>query len=198
MKVIVGLGNPGIKYEHTRHNVGFDVLNLISEKLGLSINKSKFKSLIAETQYNGEKLVLVLPQTFMNLSGEAVQEIKSWYKLQSSDILIIYDDIDLNFADIRFRPNGSAGTHNGMRNIIDLSSDDKFPRLRIGIGKPAENWTLVDWVLSTYQTENDREHILNTFMLARDAALKFVESGTDGVRMFLSKQRANKIEKLEK
>ena len=193
MKIIVGLGNPGAKYEHTRHNVGFDVLSLIANKLDVIINKSKFKSLIAETNYKGEKLVLVAPQTFMNLSGEAIVELKNWYKVESKDILIIYDDIDLCFADIRFRVNGSAGTHNGMRNIIELSSDNLFPRIRVGIGRPPEGWDLKDWVLSGYFTKEDRETIFNTFMLARDAALEFASDGVDAVRLFLSRSRANKL-----
>lgn len=193
MKIIVGLGNPGAKYEHTRHNVGFDVLSLIANKLDVIINKSKFKSLIAETNYKGEKLVLAAPQTFMNLSGEAIVELKNWYKVESKDILIIYDDIDLCFADIRFRTNGSAGTHNGMRNIIELSSDNLFPRIRVGIGRPPEGWDLKDWVLSGYFTKEDRETIFNTFMLARDAALEFASDGVDAVRLFLSRSRANKL-----
>lgn len=193
MKIIVGLGNPGAKYEHTRHNVGFDVLSLIANKLDVIINKSKFKSLIAETNYKGEKLVLAVPQTFMNLSGEAIVELKNWYKVESKDILIIYDDIDLCFADIRFRINGSAGTHNGMRNIIELSSDNLFPRIRVGIGRPPEGWDLKDWVLSGYFTKEDRETIFNTFMLARDAALEFASDGVDAVRLFLSRSRANKL-----
>ena len=193
MKIIVGLGNPGTKYEHTRHNVGFDVLSLIANKLDVIINKSKFKSLIAETNYKGEKLVLAVPQTFMNLSGEAIVELKNWYKVESKDILIIYDDIDLCFADIRFRINGSAGTHNGMRNIIELSSDNLFPRIRVGIGRPPEGWDLKDWVLSGYFTKEDRETIFNTFMLARDAALEFASDGVDAVRLFLSRSRANKL-----
>lgn len=193
MKIIVGLGNPGAKYEHTRHNMGFDVLSLIANKLDVNINKSKFKSLIAETNYKGEKLVLAAPQTFMNLSGEAIVELKNWYKVESKDILIIYDDIDLCFADIRFRVNGSAGTHNGMRNIIELSSDNLFPRIRVGIGRPPEGWDLKDWVLSGYFTKEDRETIFNTFMLARDAALEFASDGVDAVRLFLSRSRANKL-----
>ncbi len=193
MKIIVGLGNPGAKYEHTRHNVGFDVLSLIANKLDVIINKSKFKSLIAETNYKGEKLVLAAPQTFMNLSGEAIVELKNWYKVESKDILIIYDDIDLCFADIRFRTNGSAGTHNGMRNIVELSSDNLFPRIRVGIGRPPEGWDLKDWVLSGYFTKEDRETIFNTFMLARDAALEFASDGVDAVRLFLSRSRANKL-----
>lgn len=191
MKIIIGLGNPGQKYEHTRHNAGFDVLSLIAKELNLVINKNKFKSLIAETNYKGEKLILVAPQTYMNLSGEAVQELRNWYKIDSSDILVIYDDIDLTFGDIRFRTNGSAGTHNGMRNIIDLSPDNLLARLRIGVGRPPANWDLKDWVLSGYNTKEDQETIYNTFLLAKSAALEYVSGGPDAIRMFLSKSRAN-------
>lgn len=195
MKIIVGLGNPGIKYEHTRHNVGFDVLSLIANKLGLVLNKQKHKCMLAETIYKGEKLILAAPQTYMNLSGEAVLELKNWYKLESEDILIVYDDIDLEFADIRFRASGSAGTHNGMRNIIDLSTDDKFPRLRIGIGRPTPPYDLISWVLSSYNNKEDKESIFNTFTIARDAALAFVEGGIDSARLYLSRKRANKVNK---
>lgn len=135
MKIIVGLGNPGKEYSKNRHNTGFMVLDALYEKLNANDWKeeSKFKSVIAEVTINGEKVLLVKPQTFMNLSGEAVTKILSFYKANLEDLTVIYDDLDLPTGTIRIRDKGSAGTHNGMKSIVQLLGSEDFRRIRIGI-----------------------------------------------------------------
>lgn len=135
MYIIVGLGNPGKKYENTRHNMGFIAVDLIAEEYGIKIEKLKFKALYGEGKIGSEKVILVKPQTFMNLSGESVREIMNFYKLPIENLIVIYDDIDIPTGTIRLRARGSSGTHNGMRNIIYLLNDDGFPRVRVGTGK---------------------------------------------------------------
>lgn len=148
MKLIVGLGNPGKNYERTRHNIGFMCLDLLAESLGVTIKKIKFESLIAETTYRGEKLILLKPQTYMNLSGNAVRKAVDYYDLELRDILVVYDDIDLDYGSLRLRMKGGAGTHNGMRDIISKLSSEDFPRLRLGIGSPRGD--LSSYVLSPF------------------------------------------------
>lgn len=151
MKIIVGLGNPGKEYENTKHNLGFMFLDYINSN---NINKEfkKFKSSkILEININGERVVLVKPQTYMNLSGKAVLEVKNWYKVENSNIIIIYDDIDILFGDTRFREKGSAGTHNGMRNITSVLATNDIPRIRIGTGGiKKEREELISFVLSKF------------------------------------------------
>ena len=179
MKIIIGLGNPGREYMHTRHNVGFDVVEILSRKLNIPIKKLKCHAVLGEGTVGGNKTVLVLPQTFMNLSGQTVAELLSWYKCAPEDILIIHDDIDLPFGQVRIRPHGGAGTHNGMRNILFLTGSDRFPRIRIGVGKPPAPWDLKDWVLSSYRTEEERKIAYDAYCLAADAAECFASSGID-------------------
>lgn len=149
--ILVGLGNPGKQYENTRHNSGFRALDFIANKLGLNINQKKFRSLICSADLNGKKLLLLKPQTYMNLSGEAVIEAMNFYKVSPENVLLIFDDISLPVGKIRVRKSGSHGGQNGVKNIILLSGSDKFPRVRIGIGeKPNPAWDLSDWVLSKF------------------------------------------------
>lgn len=153
MKIIVGLGNPGKEYEETRHNLGFMAIDKIAKKLGVEINKNKFNGLIGELNYDNEKVLLVKPQTFMNLSGNCVEQILDFYKLEAEDLIVIYDDIDIEFGKIRIRPSGSPGTHNGMRNITNMIQSQDFCRIRIGTGKPRENQELFNFVLSKFNRE---------------------------------------------
>ena len=134
MKIIIGLGNPGKNYEQTRHNIGWLFLEYLAEKYGTSITKSNCDSLVGEVKVNNEKIVLAKPLTYMNLSGNAVSKLKKWYKVENEDILIIYDDIDIPFGTIRFREKGSGGTHNGMKNIVQMLSTQDISRIRIGLG----------------------------------------------------------------
>lgn len=152
MYVIVGLGNPGLKYSGTRHNVGFETVDRLAVRHGIKVNKIKYKALIGEGMIAGEKVLLVKPQTYMNLSGETVQQIVNYYQLPLSNLIVIYDDIDTDFGKLRIRKKGSAGTHNGMRHIIYSIQEDTFPRIRIGIGK-SERIPLKDYVLQKFSKE---------------------------------------------
>lgn len=149
MKIIVGLGNPGAKYENTYHNVGFTAVNKLANFLGGKfLLKSKLKAEILECFYKGEKVIVVKPQTYMNLSGESVRAVLNFYKADLSNLLVVYDDLDLEVGAIRFRNSGSAGTHNGMKNILlEIQSGD-FPRARIGIKKDNALIPTIDYVLS--------------------------------------------------
>lgn len=177
MRLIIGLGNPGDKYDHTRHNVGFDVLTLLSGKLDIPIRHLRNRSLIGEGFCHGEKVALCKPQTYMNLSGEAVSELMRWYKLSPENLLVIYDDIDLAPGWLRIRPNGSAGTHNGMRSIVECLGTEAFPRIRVGIGGRPPKFELADWVLSRYQTPDEQRIAFDAYNLAADAAMDWVQNG---------------------
>ncbi|MDO5327080.1 MAG: aminoacyl-tRNA hydrolase [Clostridia bacterium] len=190
MRVIVGLGNPGEKYEHTRHNVGFDVLSIIAAKLNTPIKKMKFQGLIGETLLGGEKLVLIEPQTFMNLSGLTVSEALNWYKLKPEEMLLIVDDIDLPFGQVRIRPKGGPGTHNGLRHIVQCTGTGDFPRVRVGMGAPPAQWDLADWVLSKFQTEEERKIAFDAYMTAADAALCWAEHGIETAMNRYNKRHA--------
>ena len=153
MFVIAGLGNPGEKYASTRHNVGFVTIDFLAEKHSVKFNKIKHKALIGECEIAGEKVLLVKPQTFMNLSGESILDIVGWYKLKPSQLIVIYDDIDIPVGKIRIRPSGSAGSHNGMKSIIQLLHSQDILRVRIGIGSQPEYMDLADYVLSRFKPE---------------------------------------------
>ena len=153
MYVIVGLGNPGKQYEHTRHNVGFDVIDILAEEYGISVTKIKHKALIGEGRVGTEKVLLVKPQTYMNLSGETLIDIYNYYKVHPENIVVIYDDIDLDVGKIRIRKKGSAGTHNGMRSIIKCLGLSDFPRIRVGVSRPRPGQDLADFVLSRFRKE---------------------------------------------
>ena len=176
--IVVGLGNPGAQYARTRHNAGFETLEVLSRRWGVEINKKKLNGLVAETTYNGHRVVLVLPQTFMNASGECVQPILQWYKAPLTNLLVIYDDIDLPLGKLRVRKSGSAGTHNGMRSILgSLGNQQGFPRVRVGVGAKPEGWDLADWVLSTYRQKEDREEMEKTFVRAADCVEDWLKNG---------------------
>ncbi len=153
MYLIVGLGNPGDKYRYTKHNAGFMVLDYFASEHNISISKLKHKAHIGEGQIGQEKIILAKPQTFMNLSGESVLELMNWYKEDISRLIVVYDDIDLEPGRIRIRPEGSSGTHNGMKSIIYLMNTDKFPRIRVGIGRQPDYMDLADYVLSRFSDE---------------------------------------------
>lgn len=177
MLTIIGLGNPGTAYENSRHNVGWQVLNILSKKYSMPFNKNRCKAMIGEGLLNGQRIALIKPQTFMNLSGESVAAVLNWYKITPEETLILSDDIDLPVGSIRIRPHGGAGTHNGWRNIIALTGSDRFPRIRIGVGAPPPHWDLKDWVLSGF---GDQQKMMeNTYTLAADAADCFIRNGID-------------------
>ena len=190
MLAIVGLGNPGEKYEHTRHNAGFDVLSILAARLDTPIKKLKFQGVIGETFLGGEKLVLIKPQTFMNLSGFTVSDAMAFYKLEPRQMLLIVDDIDLPFGQVRIRPKGGAGTHNGLRHIVQCTGTEAFPRVRVGMGMPPAQWDLADWVLGKFQTEEERKIAYDAYVLAADAALCWAENGIDVAMNRFNKRHA--------
>ena len=146
MKLIVGLGNPGKKYEHTRHNMGFDVVDLFSDNNQIDIDKEAFKGLVGRGKVFDEDVYILKPQTYMNLSGESVSELVNYFKIELDDIIVVYDDMALPVGKIRLRPSGSSGGHKGMQNIIDHLHTDNIKRIRIGIGEPI--YDTIDYVLS--------------------------------------------------
>ena len=176
MKLIVGLGNPGKEYEKTRHNIGFDIIDKILESLDSVNKKVRLKSIIYETNIGSNKILLVKPQTYMNLSGEAISEIISWYKIDIENCLVIVDDIDLPPGKIRIRQFGSPGTHNGLKNIVQQLNNSNFPRMRIGVGSDKGNRDLKDFVLGKYESSESAENILNAINIAKEAALFFAQN----------------------
>jgi len=147
MKLIVGLGNPEKDYSGTRHNMGFEVINGLAKKYDIEVNKSKFKSLYGDGIIENHKVILLKPQTYMNLSGEAVDEIITFYKLDLDDVLVIYDDLDLEPGKIRIRKSGSPGSHNGIKSVTSYLKSNNFARVRVGIGKPDNNVNLIEYVI---------------------------------------------------
>lgn len=187
MLAIIGLGNPGAAYENSRHNVGWKVLDILSKEYGMIINKSRCKALIGEGVTAGQRVALVKPQTYMNLSGDSVSAVLHWYKIQPEQVLIVSDDIDLRLGMVRIRPHGGAGTHNGWRSIIASTGSDQFPRVRIGIGAPPPQWDLKDWVLSSF---GENQPVMDeAFQHAAQAADCFIRNGID-----LAMNRYNKRE----
>lgn len=155
MKILVGLGNPDKEYTGTRHNIGFDAITAICDKTGISVNEKKFKALIGKGVICGEKVVLMKPLTYMNLSGEAVIEAMNFFKLTPQDVCILYDDVNLEPGFIRVRERGSAGGHNGIKNIIQHLGSEEFPRIRIGVGEKPKEWDLKDYVLGHFSKEDE-------------------------------------------
>ncbi|MBR1676704.1 MAG: aminoacyl-tRNA hydrolase [Clostridia bacterium] len=154
MYLVAGLGNPGLKYLKNLHNLGFMAVELLAEKNGVSFNKKGFKGEYGEKNIDGEKVIFLKPQTFMNLSGESVAAVASFYKIPTENIIIIYDDIDIAIGSMRLRPSGSAGTHNGMRSIVQCLGSQNFPRIRIGT-KPEGEYDIINYVLSDVKKDDE-------------------------------------------
>jgi PTH1 family peptidyl-tRNA hydrolase len=175
--LIVGLGNPGKQYERTRHNCGFRAIDLLAEKLGCKIDKSKFQGLYGQCLYNGKKLYLLKPLTYMNLSGQSVLQLSAYFSIPPQRIIVLFDDISLPPGRLRIRGNGSAGGHNGIKSIIEKLGSQDFPRVKIGVGaKPNEQQDLADWVLSTF-TSSEEKSLSAALELAADAALCLIDHG---------------------
>lgn len=168
MKCIVGLGNPGKKYEQTRHNVGFHVIDEMLRRHGWTLSKEKFKGFYTMENINGNKLLLVQPHTFMNLSGECVKPLMEYYRIPIEDLLVIYDDLDLPVGKIRLREKGGHGGHNGIRSMIDQLQVNTFKRIRVGIGRPEGSMAVVDYVLNRFSKEQE-EPVEHSVLLAADA-----------------------------
>lgn len=156
--IIVGLGNPGIDYERTRHNAGFMAMSAIEEKLGVTANTYKFKAKTAVASVGGKQCLLMKPETYMNLSGEAVSQAMNFYKIPIENVLVIFDDISLEPGAMRIRRKGSAGGHNGIKSIIECADSEDFPRIKIGVGKkPHPDYDLADWVLGKFSDEDKKK-----------------------------------------
>jgi PTH1 family peptidyl-tRNA hydrolase len=176
MKVIVGLGNPGRKYEKTRHNVGFWVVDQLAEDLGISFNISKFNGLIGEGRIGDEKVILVKPLTYMNLSGECVGPLLHFYKIDpKEDLLVVYDDLDLPCGKIRLREKGSSGGHNGMKSLIAHLNTEQFKRIKIGIERPEPGRQVPDYVLSPF-TKEQEEIVLSAVNRAVSAVKDWMQN----------------------
>lgn len=155
--IVVGLGNPGREYEETRHNAGFLAIDFVAEKLGARINRSKYNALCAEVRIGDKNVLLMKPQTYMNLSGTSVSAAADFYKIPYRNILVLCDDIAQNPGKLRIRKSGSAGGHNGLKNIIQYGGSDQFPRIRIGVGaKPSPEYDLADWVTGKFSAEDKK------------------------------------------
>lgn len=179
MYLIVGLGNPESDYSKTRHNMGFNVINKLSEKYNIDVNKNKFKALYGQGMIEGEKVILVKPQTFMNLSGEAVVEFVNFYKIPEENLIVIYDDFDTEPGKIRIRKFGTAGTHNGMKSIIGILKTEKFPRVRIGIGKPTdEHIDMITHVIG-FVSDEDRKVLEEGVNKGAEAVSEIMKNGID-------------------
>lgn len=177
MYIIIGLGNPGTKYANTRHNMGFKAIDSIAGSLSADVSKSKFKALIGETNISGKKVLLVKPQTFMNLSGESAREVVNFYKVPNDHIIVIYDDIDLPLGSIRIRKGGGPGGHNGMKSMINCLGFKDFPRIRIGVGSnKGEN--LIDHVIGKVSS-NEQKALNESADAAANAAIDIVKVGID-------------------
>ena len=177
--LIVGLGNPDRKYENTRHNCGWLAIDYIAEKLGIKVNKIKYKSFVGEAAIGGKKALLMKPTTYMNNSGQAVIEAMNFYKIPPENVVVIFDDVSLDVGKMRIRQKGSDGGQKGMRSIIYLSGSDAFPRIKIGIGaKPNPDWDLADWVLSRF-SDDERKTLEKIFENAYEAVGLIIDGKTD-------------------
>lgn len=179
MFIIVGLGNPSSRYEGTRHNIGFDVIDRISEEYHIPVDTRKHRALIGKGVIDGTKVILAKPQTFMNLSGESVRELVDYYKIdEENELIVVYDDISLDVGKIRIRKKGSAGGHNGIKNIIAHMGTQEFPRVRIGVGAKPDRMDLADYVLGRF-SQVERPVMEDAFEEAAEAAIAVVEDGID-------------------
>lgn len=178
MFLIAGLGNPTKTYAGTRHNIGFEVLDRLADRCGISVNAKKYKALYGMGQIEGQKVLLMKPQTFMNLSGEAVSAMASYYKIQPQQMIVIYDDINLPTGQLRVRKKGSAGGHNGVKNIIERTGSSDFMRVRVGIGEKPEGWDLADYVLSKF-SKTERPLMEEAIDDAASAVILMIGQGAD-------------------
>lgn len=178
MYLIIGLGNPEEEYSKTRHNMGFNTINKLAKKYNIEINKNKFQGLYETATIEGQKVVLIKPQTYMNLSGNCVKEFVDFYKVESDNILVIYDDMDIEPGTIKIRKKGSAGGHNGMKSIIQILRTEEFPRIRIGIGRPEHNGDEINYVIGAIPDEEIPKLDEGTEK-AKEAIIEILKNGID-------------------
>ena len=178
MYLIAGLGNPTKEYDKTRHNVGFSVIDVLADKYRIDVSEKKHKGLCGRGAIEGQKVILVKPQTFMNLSGECIREVADYYKIEMEDIIIIYDDISLEPGQLRIRLKGSAGGHNGIKNIIAHLGTQEFPRIKVGVGAKPPRMDLADYVLSRFSKE-EQPLMEDAFKEAAEAAVMMMTDGAE-------------------
>ena len=175
--LVVGLGNPGDNYSRTRHNVGFRTIDILANKLGIKVDRAKYRGLYGQGTYNGQKVILLKPQTFMNLSGLSVMDAARFYKVPPERIIVAFDDISLDVGRLRIRGDGSAGGHNGIKSIIGSLNSQSFPRVKIGVGaKPHPDYDLADWVLSAFPPAEEKL-LVPALERAADACLSLIDHG---------------------
>lgn len=175
--LIVGLGNPGKEYERTRHNAGFRAIDVLADSLGCKIDRLKFQGLYTQTNYQGKKIFLLKPQTYMNLSGRSVLQLSAYFNIPPQRIIVLFDDISLPPGRLRIRADGSAGGHNGIKSIIAELGSQSFPRVKIGVGaKPHPEQDLADWVLSSFSAKEEKD-LSSALNRSADAALSIIDRG---------------------
>lgn len=187
MIIIAGLGNPEREYKGTRHNTGFEVINKLSYDCGIQMNKAKFRAVYGTGTVKGKSVLLLKPQTYMNLSGESIRDALAFYKLDASSLIVVYDDCDLDIGQIRVRQKGSAGGHNGMKNIIYQLETDEFLRVRVGIGQKPPKYDLADYVLSRFGKDETEDMILGVTK-AGEAVLSLLENDAETVMGLYNKR----------
>ncbi len=186
MKLLVGLGNPGKKYQRDRHNLGFMVIDKLADSYNITVNLKKFKALYGKGTIEGENVILCQPQTYMNLSGQAIVSLAGYYKIDYDDILVIVDDLNLSLGRIRIRKNGSDGGHNGLKSIIQCLATNNFPRIRLGIGLPEEHGGVSQHVLSRFH-DNEQKELNHVLDRAKDAVVTIITDSVDkGMNLFNS------------
>lgn len=189
MYIIAGLGNPGSKYENTRHNMGFKAIDAMASEFGIDVNRAKFKGLIGEGRIGNEKVILLKPQTYMNLSGQSVREIMNFYKIPEENLIVIYDDFDLPIGSIRVRKSGGPGTHNGMKSVVQELGSRKFPRVRVGIG--SSDGSTIQFVIG--KVGKDEQQILNEAAeAAASAAADIIRIGIENAMNIHNTRKSEK------
>lgn len=189
MYIIAGLGNPGSKYENTRHNMGFKAIDAMASEFGIDVNRAKFKGLIGEGRIGSEKVILLKPQTYMNLSGQSVREIMNFYKIPEENLIVIYDDFDLPIGSIRVRKSGGPGTHNGMKSVVQDLGSRKFPRVRVGIG--SSDGSTIQFVIG--KVGKDEQQILNEAAeAAASAAADIIRIGIENAMNIHNTRKSDK------
>ena len=178
MYLIVGLGNPEQEYKQTRHNMGFDTIDKIAQKYNIEINKSKFQGIYGKGEIKGEKVIILKPQTYMNLSGICIKQFINYYKIEKEKLLIIYDDMDIEPGKIKIRKKGSSGGHNGIKSVIQEIGTEEFPRIRRGIGKPTEHQDKINYVIGKVQ-EQELVELEKGTEKAEQAVAEIIENGID-------------------
>lgn len=178
MYLIIGLGNPEKDYANTRHNMGFNTINKLAKQYEIEVTKSKFKGFYGTGRIEGEKVILLKPQTYMNLSGESIKEILQFYKMETDQIIVIYDDIDIQPGSIKIRKTGGPGTHNGMKSVVQELNTQNFKRVRVGIGMPEKKENLIEYVIGAIP-EEEKEKLEKGTNLAKEAVIEILKNGMD-------------------